>query len=215
MPCSFISNVCDPQCCPRSRPNSRDLIRPVGLVPRTFYTSLPHTHPPTTHLVSYLLSTCTFTPLYGRLCTILGRRAACQTALLVTALGTLLCGVSGGMVQLTVARFVRAPFIFSSLEHPRWALISGAGVTDSRHGWWCRPVACHVSPAVRPMAHHTPNPFRIVTADMYSIRVCPQHLGYIYAVIHDDNHHSGTWITPSLQQYLPGREFAVACVSRF
>lgn len=59
------------------------------------------------YLVSYLLSTCTFTPLYGRLCTILGRRAACQTALLATALGTLLCGISGGMVQLTVARFVR------------------------------------------------------------------------------------------------------------
>jgi MFS family permease len=55
---------------------------------------------------SYLLSTCTFTPLYGRLCTILGRRAACQTALLATALGTLLCGISGGMVELTVARFI-------------------------------------------------------------------------------------------------------------
>ena len=64
---------------------------------------------PTQNLVSYLLSTCTFTPLYGRLCTILGRRAACQTALLATALGTLLCGISGGMVELTVARFVRTP----------------------------------------------------------------------------------------------------------
>ncbi|KAF8551515.1 MFS general substrate transporter [Imleria badia] len=55
---------------------------------------------------SYLLSTCTFTPLYGRLCTILGRRAACQTALLATAIGTLLCGISAGMVELTVARFI-------------------------------------------------------------------------------------------------------------
>ncbi|KAF8121594.1 vacuolar amino acid permease [Boletus edulis] len=55
---------------------------------------------------SYLLSTCTFTPLYGRLCTILGRRTACQTALLATAIGTFLCGISGSMVQLTVARFI-------------------------------------------------------------------------------------------------------------
>ncbi|KAF8129574.1 vacuolar amino acid permease [Boletus edulis] len=55
---------------------------------------------------SYLLSTCTFTPLYGRLCTILGRRTACQTALLATAIGTLLCGTSASMVQLTVARFI-------------------------------------------------------------------------------------------------------------
>lgn len=62
---------------------------------------------PSTHQIRYLLSTCTFTPLYGRLCTILGRRAACQTALLATAVGTFLCGISGGMVELTVARFVR------------------------------------------------------------------------------------------------------------
>ncbi|KAG6371194.1 major facilitator superfamily domain-containing protein [Boletus reticuloceps] len=55
---------------------------------------------------SYLFSTCTFTPLYGRLCTILGRRTACHTALLATAIGTLLCGISGNMVQLTVARFI-------------------------------------------------------------------------------------------------------------
>ncbi|KAF9223078.1 MFS general substrate transporter [Gyrodon lividus] len=55
---------------------------------------------------SYLLSTCTFTPLYGRLCTILGRRASCQTALLTTALGAFLCGISGSMVGLTVARFL-------------------------------------------------------------------------------------------------------------
>lgn len=55
----------------------------------------------------YLLSSCSFTPLYGRLCTILGRRAACQIALLATALGTLLCGFSRGMIELTAARFVR------------------------------------------------------------------------------------------------------------
>ncbi|KIJ16260.1 Drug:H+ antiporter-2 family protein [Paxillus involutus ATCC 200175] len=55
---------------------------------------------------AYLLSTCTFTPLYGRLCTILGRRAACQTALLATTLGTFLCATSRGIVDLIVARFL-------------------------------------------------------------------------------------------------------------
>ncbi|KIJ62352.1 hypothetical protein HYDPIDRAFT_176642 [Hydnomerulius pinastri MD-312] len=55
---------------------------------------------------SYMLSTCTFTPLYGRLCNILGRRAACQTALLATLIGTFLCGISVNMVHLAVARFL-------------------------------------------------------------------------------------------------------------
>ncbi|KAH0828780.1 vacuolar amino acid permease [Lanmaoa asiatica] len=55
---------------------------------------------------SYLLSTCTFSSLYGRLCTILGRRGACQTALLATTLGAFLCGISGSMVELTVARLI-------------------------------------------------------------------------------------------------------------
>ncbi|KAF8129548.1 major facilitator superfamily domain-containing protein [Boletus edulis] len=55
---------------------------------------------------AYLLSSCSFTPLYGRLCAILGRRAACQIALTATALGTLLCGISRNMVELSIARFI-------------------------------------------------------------------------------------------------------------
>ncbi|KAG9309637.1 vacuolar amino acid permease [Chiua virens] len=55
---------------------------------------------------AYLLSSCTFTPLYGRLCTTIGRRAACQIALCTTVLGTLLCAGSRSMVELTVARFI-------------------------------------------------------------------------------------------------------------
>jgi hypothetical protein len=94
-----------------------DHVRIQGIQPsqldRYFVRSTLRPCSPTHTLVSYLLSTCTFTPLYGRLCTILGRRAACQTALLATALGTLLCGISGGMVELTVARFVRT-LLFSS-----------------------------------------------------------------------------------------------------
>ncbi|KAF8548902.1 hypothetical protein OG21DRAFT_1364958, partial [Imleria badia] len=51
---------------------------------------------------AYLLSSCAFTPLYGRLCSILGRRVACQIALTATALGTFLCGISKDMIELTI-----------------------------------------------------------------------------------------------------------------
>ncbi|KZV67770.1 MFS general substrate transporter [Peniophora sp. CONT] len=55
---------------------------------------------------SYLLATSTFTPLYGRLCDILGRRGANQSAVVFTAVGTLACGLSGSMEMLIVARFL-------------------------------------------------------------------------------------------------------------
>ncbi|KAL1706287.1 major facilitator superfamily domain-containing protein [Schizophyllum commune] len=55
---------------------------------------------------SYLLATCTFTPLYGRLCNALGRRGANQTAVLACAIGTLACGLSTNMETLIVARFL-------------------------------------------------------------------------------------------------------------
>lgn len=51
-------------------------------------------------------ATCVFTPLYGRLCNVLGRRGANQTAVVFSALGTLACGLSGSMEMLIVARFV-------------------------------------------------------------------------------------------------------------
>ncbi|KAI9453901.1 vacuolar amino acid permease [Lactarius psammicola] len=54
---------------------------------------------------SYLLSICTFTPLYGRLCDVMGRRGANQTAVILLALGTLACGLSSNMSVLIAARF--------------------------------------------------------------------------------------------------------------
>ncbi|KLO19602.1 MFS general substrate transporter [Schizopora paradoxa] len=55
---------------------------------------------------SYLLATCTFTPLYGRLSNVLGRRGANQTAVIFAGLGTLACGLSRNMETLIVARFL-------------------------------------------------------------------------------------------------------------
>ncbi|KAF8891127.1 vacuolar amino acid permease [Gymnopilus junonius] len=54
---------------------------------------------------SYLLATCTFTPLYGRLCNVLGRKGANQTAVLFAGLGVLMCGLSSNMEMLILARF--------------------------------------------------------------------------------------------------------------
>ncbi|KAF8913341.1 MFS general substrate transporter [Mucidula mucida] len=55
---------------------------------------------------SFLLATCTFTPLYGRLSNVMGRRGAFMTALLFNSLGTLACGLSTSMEGLILARFV-------------------------------------------------------------------------------------------------------------
>ncbi|OJA19157.1 hypothetical protein AZE42_05381 [Rhizopogon vesiculosus] len=55
---------------------------------------------------SYLLAACTFTPLYGRLCNVMGRRGANQLAVSIAALGTLCCGLSTNMEMLIVARFL-------------------------------------------------------------------------------------------------------------
>jgi hypothetical protein len=55
----------------------------------------------------YLLSACTFTPLYGRLCNVLGRKGASQVALLFACLGVLMSGLSNSMEMLIASRFVR------------------------------------------------------------------------------------------------------------
>ncbi|KAJ7119153.1 major facilitator superfamily domain-containing protein [Mycena epipterygia] len=55
---------------------------------------------------AYLLATCTFTPLYGRLCNVVGRRGANHTAMSFAALGTIGCGLSRNMETLIVARFI-------------------------------------------------------------------------------------------------------------
>ncbi|KAF9780435.1 vacuolar amino acid permease [Thelephora terrestris] len=54
---------------------------------------------------AYLLATCAFTPLYGRLSDAMGRRGANQTAVLFAALGTLACGLSPSMNFIIAARF--------------------------------------------------------------------------------------------------------------
>ena len=71
--------------------------------PRVFHTSLL----PLTAQNRYLLATCSFTPLYGRLSNVLGRKRANQTALFFAGLGVLMCGLSTNMEMLIVARFVR------------------------------------------------------------------------------------------------------------
>ncbi|KAJ3782613.1 vacuolar amino acid permease [Lentinula aff. detonsa] len=55
---------------------------------------------------AYLLATSTFTPLYGRLANVLGRRGAAQVAVLFTGLGTVACGFSTNMEMLIASRFL-------------------------------------------------------------------------------------------------------------
>lgn len=55
---------------------------------------------------AYLLATCTFTPLYGRLCNVLGRKGANRTALFFAAAGCVMCGLSQSMEMLIAARFL-------------------------------------------------------------------------------------------------------------
>ncbi|GAA5864308.1 hypothetical protein JCM8547_005781 [Rhodosporidiobolus lusitaniae] len=55
---------------------------------------------------SFLLANITFTPLYGRLCDILGRRIANASAIFLFTLGTALCAVAPSMKFLILARFI-------------------------------------------------------------------------------------------------------------
>ncbi|KAI0003006.1 vacuolar amino acid permease [Russula compacta] len=55
---------------------------------------------------SYLLSVCCFTPLYGRLADILGRRGAMLLGLTLFGTGTIACGVAPSMEALIAARAV-------------------------------------------------------------------------------------------------------------
>lgn len=53
---------------------------------------------------SYLLSVCCFTPIYGRLSDIIGRRGAMFVALITFGAGTILCGIAPSMETLIAAR---------------------------------------------------------------------------------------------------------------
>ncbi|KAF7314932.1 Vacuolar amino acid permease [Mycena indigotica] len=52
------------------------------------------------------LASCTFTPLYGRLCNVLGRRRAYQLAIFLTGGGAVGCGLAQSMEGLIAARFI-------------------------------------------------------------------------------------------------------------
>lgn len=54
---------------------------------------------------SYLLATCTFTSLYGRLSNIMGRKGASQSAIFFATIGILSCGLSDRMEMLIASRF--------------------------------------------------------------------------------------------------------------
>ncbi|TFK65321.1 vacuolar amino acid permease [Pluteus cervinus] len=54
---------------------------------------------------AYLLATCTFTPLYGRLSDVLGRRGASLSAASFASIGILSCGLSRSMESLIASRF--------------------------------------------------------------------------------------------------------------
>ncbi|KAG9024295.1 hypothetical protein FRB95_011709 [Tulasnella sp. JGI-2019a] len=55
---------------------------------------------------SYLLATCTFTPLYGRLSNAAGRRVAFQIALFFCGVGTICCSLSSSLEVLIITRFI-------------------------------------------------------------------------------------------------------------
>lgn len=93
------------QCWHQYLQNSTNLIRLAGWVQRTSTWNLS-TGPCADLIYRYLLATCTFTPLYGRLCNVLGRKGANRTALFFAAAGVIMCGLSSSMEMLIVARFV-------------------------------------------------------------------------------------------------------------
>ncbi|WRT67216.1 uncharacterized protein IL334_004182 [Kwoniella shivajii] len=55
---------------------------------------------------SYLLSVCCFTPIYGRLSDLIGRRNAHLTGMFFFTIGTFLCGFAPSMWALIAARFL-------------------------------------------------------------------------------------------------------------
>lgn len=55
---------------------------------------------------SYLAATVTFTPLYGRLSDIVGRRNAYVQSLALFGIGTLACALANNLLALAISRFV-------------------------------------------------------------------------------------------------------------
>ncbi|EJD45976.1 vacuolar amino acid permease [Auricularia subglabra TFB-10046 SS5] len=82
--------------------NSTMVATLVGSVSSSFHAS----HQSSWLGTAYLLATCTFTPLYGRLSNVLGRRGANLTAIVFAAAGTLACGLAPTMGALVLGRFL-------------------------------------------------------------------------------------------------------------
>ncbi|TEB35507.1 vacuolar amino acid permease [Coprinellus micaceus] len=78
---------------------------------------------------SYLLSVCCFTPLYGRLADILGRKGAMLLALSLFGSGTILCGAAPSMNALIAARAV-AGMGGGGLPNLAYFKVSSIAVTD-------------------------------------------------------------------------------------
>ncbi|KJA30117.1 hypothetical protein HYPSUDRAFT_125912, partial [Hypholoma sublateritium FD-334 SS-4] len=76
---------------------------------------------------AYLLSVCCFTPLYGRLADILGRKGAMLLALTLFGFGTLACGAAPSMNALIAARAVAGMGGGGSVHLAR---LSSIAVTD-------------------------------------------------------------------------------------
>jgi MFS family permease len=66
-----------------------------------------------------MLSVCSFTPIYGRLCNIIGRQASMQLALAIFTTGTVLCAIAPNMWFLIFARVV--------------AGLGGGGISTGKH----------------------------------------------------------------------------------
>ncbi|KAI0637813.1 vacuolar amino acid permease [Trametes polyzona] len=89
---------------------------------------------------SYLLSVCCFTPLYGRLSDILGRKGAMLLALSFFGWGTLFCGLAPSMDALIAARAVagmggggRQRGLYQGMTNILFGL--GAGLGGPLGGW--------------------------------------------------------------------------------
>ncbi|KDR83544.1 hypothetical protein GALMADRAFT_54931 [Galerina marginata CBS 339.88] len=79
---------------------------------------------------SYLLSVCCFTPLYGRLADILGRKGAMLLALSLFGSGTIFCGMAPSMNALIAARAVAGMGGGGLVHSQSNSFLSSIAVTD-------------------------------------------------------------------------------------
>ena len=118
--------------------------------------------------IRYLLATCTFTPLYGRLCEIMGRKNANHMALFFAASGILLCGFSRSMEMLILSRFVSYLYVLS---------ISPDALPAFRN-WWRGTnndfFVCLCLFNLKSYLYKL-EPHRIIVSDMHSLRVTSFH----------------------------------------